>query len=55
MGRVNDRSERGEGEGWLTSEDLVEVLVDFEPVGQHAKGEKEDGQAEEEESDEHAR
>ena len=33
----------------------MEVLVDFEPVWQQAKGEEEDGKAEEEDSNEHAR
>lgn len=39
----------------LTSEDFMEVLVDFEPVWQEAKSEEEDGKAEEEDSNEHAR
>jgi hypothetical protein len=39
----------------LTSKDLTEVLVDFEPVWQQSKSEKEYGKAEEEESYEHAR
>jgi hypothetical protein len=44
-----------ERERVLTSKDLAEVLVDFEPVWQQAKCEKEDGKAEEEKSNKHAR
>ena len=51
--RMKDRRERERRV--LTSKDLTEVLVDFEPVWQQAKGEEEDGKAEEEESHEHAR
>ena len=39
----------------LTSKDFTEVLVDFEPVRQHAKREKEDGKAEKENPHKHAR
>ncbi len=47
---------RNEKWGWaLTSKDLAEVLVDFEPVREQAKREEEDGKTEKEKSDEHAR
>lgn len=46
---------RRESEGVLTSKDLTQVLVDFEPVRQEAKREKEDGKAEEEKSHKHTR
>jgi hypothetical protein len=46
---------RRERERVLTSKDLTEVLVDFEPVRQDAEREKEDGKAEEEKSHKHAR
>ena len=39
----------------LTSKDFTEVLVDFEPVRQHAKCEEEDGKAEKEKPRKHAR
>ena len=39
----------------LTSKDFTEVLVDFEPVRQHAKRKEEDGEAEQENSHKHAR
>ena len=42
------------GSGTLTSKDLAEVLVDFEPVWQQTKREEEDGKTEKEKSDEHA-
>ena len=48
------RRERERVLSLLTSEDLTEVLVDFEPVRQDAEREKEDGKAEEEESHKHA-
>lgn len=39
----------------LTSQDLTELFVDFEPVRQDAKCEKEDGKAKEQKSHKHAR
>jgi hypothetical protein len=42
-------------EGVLTSKDLVEVPVDFEPVRHHTKCEKEDGEAKKEKRREHTR
>jgi len=44
-----------EKESVLTSKDFTEVLVDFEPIRQHAKCEEEDGKAEKENSHKHAR
>ena len=44
-----------ETEKVLTSEDLTEVFVDFGPVRQDAKCEKEDGKAKEQKSHKHAR
>jgi hypothetical protein len=52
-GWTDERCEREEGV--LTSKDLVEVLVDFEPVRHHTKCEKEDGEAKKEKRREHTR
>lgn len=53
--RKSGSTKSEEREMELTAKDLTEVLVDFEPVRQQAKCEKEDGEAEEEKSHKHAR
>ena len=46
---------REEEEGGLTAEDLAELLVYLEPVGQRAEEEEEDGEPEEEDGCQDAR